>query len=59
MAAQTGYRHNPALKALYQRIRAQGKAHKVAIIACIGKMLAILNAIIRSKKPFDPKFATP
>jgi transposase len=59
MAAQTGYRHNPALKALYQRIRAQGKSHKVAIIACIGKMLAILNAIIRSKKPFDPKFATP
>ena len=45
--------------ALYERIRAKGKSHKVAIIACIGKMLAILNAIIRSKKPFDPKFATP
>ena len=35
------------------------KSTKVAIIARIGKMLAILNAIVRSKKPFDPKFATP
>ena len=58
MAAQTGYRHNPALKALYQRLRAKGKVHKVAIIACIGKMLSILNAIVRTRTPFDPNFAT-
>jgi transposase len=57
MAAQTGYRHNPALAALYQRLRAKGRSHKSAIIACIGKMLSILNAIIRTRTPFDPRFA--
>lgn len=53
MAAQTGYRHNPALKALYDRLRAKGRCHKVAIVACIGKLLSILNAIVRTAKPYD------
>jgi len=57
MAAQTGYRHNPALKALYERLRARGRSHKVAIIACAGKLVSILNAIFKSKKPFDEKYA--
>jgi transposase len=58
MAAQTGYRHNPALKVLYDRLRAKGKAHKEAIIACVGKLISILNAIFKTAKPFDPNFAT-
>ena len=58
MAAQTGYRYNPALKALYDRLRAKGRAHKVAIIACIGKLLSILNALFKTAKPFDVNYAT-
>lgn len=54
MAAQTGYRCNPPLKALYKRLRASGKPHKLAIVACIGKLIAIMNAIIKTAKPFNP-----
>lgn len=58
MAAQTGYRHNPALKALYERLREKGRSHKVAIIACAGKLVSILNAMFKTNKPFDAKYAT-
>lgn len=58
MAAQTGYRHNPALKSLYERLRAKGLCHKAAIIACVGKLISILNAILKTGKPYDAKFAT-
>ena len=58
MAAQTGYRHNPALKALYDRLRAKGKPHKLAIVACVGKLISILNAIFKTATPFDEKYAT-
>ena len=46
MAAQTGYRHNPCLKPFYQRLRAKGKSHKQAVVACIAKLVSIMNAII-------------
>lgn len=59
MAAQTGYRHNQALKIFYDRLRAKGLGHKCAIIACVGKLISILNAIFKSGKAYDPKFATP
>lgn len=58
MAAQTGYRCNPILKPFYERLRAKGKSHKQAIIACIGKLVSIMNAIIKTRKPFNAKFAT-
>lgn len=45
------------LKALYDRMRARGSAHKAAIIACVGKLISILNAIFKTKTPFDPKRA--
>ena len=57
MAAQTGYRCNPILKPFYQRLRATGKTHKQTIIACIGKLVSIMNAIIKTGKPFDEKRA--
>lgn len=57
MAAQTGYRCNPILKPFYGRLRATGKSHKQSIIACIGKLLSIMNAIIKTGKPFNPKMA--
>ena len=57
MSAQTGYRCNPILKPFYQRLRAKGKSHKQSIIACIGKLVSIMNAIIKTGKPFDAKLA--
>ena len=58
MAAQTGYRCNPILKLFYERLRAAGKAHKQAIIACIGKLVSVMNAIIKTGNPFNAKIAT-
>jgi transposase len=58
MAAQTGYRCNPALKAFYDRLRKNGKAHKQAIVACIGKLLSIMNAIVKTETAFKNKVAT-
>jgi transposase len=47
MAALTASRHNPRLKAFYQKLRANHKPFKVAIIACMRKLLAIVNVMIR------------
>lgn len=47
MATLTSIRHEPALRAMYQRLRARGKLAKVAIVACMRKMLVILNARAR------------
>lgn len=55
MSAQTGYRCNPMLKAFYHRLRKTGKSHKQTIVACIGKLVAIMNAIIKTGKPFNAK----
>jgi len=48
MAAATAIRHNPACRALYERLTRAGKAHQVAIIACMHKLLRICNAIVRT-----------
>ena len=47
MAALVGVRHEPRLRELYQRLRARGKAAKVALVACMRKLLVILNARMR------------
>ena len=57
MAAQTGYRCNPVLKIFYERLRAKGKTHKQSIVACIGKLISIMNAVIKTKTPFNEKRA--
>ncbi len=49
MAALSGIRYNPILKAFYDRLIAKGKLPKVAITACMRKLLTILNAIIRDE----------
>ena len=50
MAAWVGTRFNPVLKAFYQRLLTAGKPRKVALVACMHKLLTILNAIIRTNK---------
>lgn len=52
MAALVGIRHNPVLRALYLRLRAKGKAAKVALMACMRKLLLILNAMVRANTPW-------
>ncbi len=53
MGTLTAVRYNPTLKIFYQRLLAQGKAKKVALIACLHKLLRILNAIFRDRQPWQ------
>ena len=55
MGAFAGIRHNPVLKAHYQHLRSVGKAHKVALVACMRKLLIILNALLRTGRPWCPR----
>jgi len=53
MAALTAARRNPVIKAFYQRLLAAGKLPKVALVACMRKLLTILNAMVRTSKPWN------
>lgn len=57
MAALTASRCNPVLRAFYERLIAGGKPKKVAIIAVARKMLGIIQAILRTGLPWNPKHA--
>ena len=52
MAAVSASRHNPVIRTFYQRLRAAGKPAKVALIACVRKLLTILTAIVRDRTPW-------
>ena len=52
MAALTGLRYNPVIKKQYDGLVLRGKVKKVALTACMRKLLTILNAMIRDQKPF-------
>ena len=47
-------RHNPVLKAFYQRLLAKGKKKKVALVACMRKLIVILNTMIARRQKWDP-----
>ena len=51
-------RYNPLLKAFYERLRAAGKAAKVALTASMRKLLTILNAMVKYHTPWQPKEVT-
>ena len=53
MAALVAARHNPDLAAFHRRLRAAGKAPKVAIGAVMRKLIALLNAILRTGTPWQ------
>ena len=53
MAALVATRFNPVIKTFYQRLLAAGKPKKVALTACARKLLIILNAMVRTRQPFD------
>lgn len=52
--ARAGLRCNPVLKAFYDRLTAQGKPGKVALVACMRKALVILNAMLKHNTDWDP-----
>lgn len=53
MAALTAVRYNPTLRVFYARLVAAGKPKKVALVACMRKLLTILNAMVKADKPWD------
>lgn len=55
MAATTAIRCNPGIRAFYERLKSRGKPHKVAMVACMRKMLTILNAMVRQSTPWTPE----
>lgn len=58
MATLAAVRHNPVLCAFWTRLRAQGKPGKVALVACMHKLLTILNALLKHETPWQPTLAT-
>jgi transposase len=54
MAALVASRYNPVIKAFYQSLLARGKAKKLALVACIRKLLIILNSMLRNGTPWNP-----
>ncbi len=54
MATLVATRRNSVLQAFYQRLCAAGKPKKVALIACMRKMLVILNSMIKHHRTWDP-----
>ncbi len=54
MAALAATRSNPVIEKFYQHLLAQGKEKKVALTACMRKLLVILNAMLRSMKSWQP-----
>ncbi len=54
MAALVATKHNPVIKAFYQRLLQAGKPKKVALTACMRKLLTILNVMVRDQRPWTP-----
>jgi transposase len=54
-AARVAIRHNPAIRALYRRLRAKGKRGDVAMGHCMRKLLHLVFAVWKTNRPFDEK----
>jgi transposase len=52
MGALVATRYNPVIRIFYQRLRTAGKPAKVALVACMRKLLTILNAMARTQTPW-------
>jgi transposase len=53
MATVSAIRRNPRIGAFYQRLRASGHPAKVAITAAMRKLITMLNAILRDRRPWQ------
>jgi transposase len=54
-AAVAAIRHCPNMKAFYAKLKARGKASKVALIAVARKLLVLANALLRTMTPYEPR----
>jgi transposase len=54
MATLSAIRHNPVIKAFYQHLLDKGKLKKVALTACMRKLLVILNTLVKSGQAWNP-----
>ena len=52
MGALVATRHNPAIRDFYQRLLASGKPKKLALVACMRKLLVILNSMLKNGSPW-------
>jgi transposase len=52
MGALVAARRNPAIREFYERLLAAGKPKKVALVACMRKLLSILNAVLKHRTPW-------
>jgi transposase len=59
MAALTASRYNPIIKAFYHRLCSAGKARKVALTACMRKLLIILNSMVKHQQTWNPDAQQP
>jgi transposase len=57
MGALVAVRHNPVLKAFYDRLRIAGKPAKVALTACMRKLRTIVNAMLKHQTPWQENYA--
>ena len=55
MATIVTIRHNPTIKAFYVHLKSKGKESKVAIVACMRKLVTILNLLVKSNKIWQIK----
>ena len=55
MSTLVATRYNPVIKAFYARLLAAGKLKKVALTACMHKLLTIMNAMVRDMMPWQPR----
>jgi transposase len=53
LAALSASRFNPVIREFYQQLLARGKPKKVALTACMRKLLTILNAMARDNSPWN------
>lgn len=53
MAAILAMRYNSVMRAFYERLAEAGKPRRVAIVACMRKLLTILNAMLRDQAPWN------
>ena len=57
MAALVATRHNPVILAFYQKLVGAGKPKKVAIVACMRKLLVTINTMLKTDTTWAPKTA--
>lgn len=55
MAAFVARQFNPVIKEFYEKLRAKGKPYKVAMVACMRKLLLILNSMLKTQTSWEPK----